>query len=287
MLSMQGRICLMTGGTNGIGKSTARALAGMGATVVIVGRNAAKAAQVVAEIRAATGNQNVEALIADLSSQADIRRLAEAFKRKYAQLHVLLNNAGGMFWERELTVDGLERTWALNHLAYFLLTELLLDTLKASAPARIVNVSSAAHRGGKIDFDDLQSARGYTAMQVYGKSKLANLLFTQELARRLEGTGVTVNALHPGFVNSGFAKNNAGLAFKVFGLISPLMARSPDKGAETSVYLASAPEVQGVTGKYFSDCREAQTAPQALDSAAAKRLWAVSAEMVHITGGQV
>jgi NAD(P)-dependent dehydrogenase (short-subunit alcohol dehydrogenase family) len=282
MTTMEGKICLITGGTNGIGKSTAQALAQMGATVVIVGRNAQKTSQVVDEIRSLTRSQKVEALLADLSSQREVQRLAGEFKSKYSQLHVLLNNAGAMFWSRQLTVDGLETTFALNHLAPFLLTNLLLDTIKASAPARIINVSSAAHRGGKMDFEDLQSERRYTGMGVYGQSKLANILFTLELSRRLEGTGVTANALHPGFVNSGFAKNNPGLIFKLFGAIGPLLARSPERGAETSIYLASSPDVQGVTGKYFSDSKVTQTAPQATDGAAAKKLWEVSAELVHL-----
>jgi NAD(P)-dependent dehydrogenase (short-subunit alcohol dehydrogenase family) len=280
---MQGKICLITGGTNGIGKSTAQALAQMGATVVIVGRNAQKTPQVADEIRSTTRNKNVDALLADLSSQQEVRRLAEEFKSKYTRLHVLLNNAGAMFWSRQLTVDGRELTFALNHLAHFLLTNLLLDTLKASAPARIINVSSRAHQRGQIDFTDLQAERHYAGMEVYGNSKLANILFTIELARRLEGTGVTVNSLHPGFVNSGFAKNNAGLAFKLFGAIGPLIARSPERGAETSIYLASSPEVEGVTGKYFSDSKMTQPAPQAADAAAAKKLWEVSAELVQLT----
>ena len=206
-MTMQGKICLITGGTNGIGKSTAQALAQMGATVVIVGRNAPKTAQVVEEIRAASGNNNVDSLLADLSSQQEVRRLADEFKSKYSHLHVLLNNAGGVFMQRQLSVDGIEMTFALNHLAYFLLTNLLLDTIKASAPARIINVSSDAHTSGKIEFDNLQGERRYSP-GAYGNSKLANILFTMELARRLEGTGVTVNALHPGFVATGFAKNN-------------------------------------------------------------------------------
>jgi NAD(P)-dependent dehydrogenase (short-subunit alcohol dehydrogenase family) len=282
MTTMQGKICLITGGTNGIGKSTAQALAQMGATVVIVGRNAQKTSQVVAEIRSATRNTNVDGLLADLSSQQAVRRLAEEFKSKYSRLHVLLNNAGAMFWTRQVTVDGFETTFALNHLAPFLLTNLLLATIKASAPARIINLSSRAHQRGSIDFEDLQSERHYAGMDVYGNSKLANILFTIELSRRLEGTGVTVNAVHPGFVNSGFAKNNDGLAFKLFGAVGPLIARSPEKGAETSIYLASSPEVEGVTGKYFSDSKVTQAAPQAADAAAAKKLWEVSAEMVHL-----
>jgi NAD(P)-dependent dehydrogenase (short-subunit alcohol dehydrogenase family) len=279
---MNGKICLVTGGTNGIGKATAQALAQMGATVVIVGRDAQKAAQVTEEIRAASDNQNIDWLLADLSSQQDIRRLATEFKRKYSQLHVLLNNAGGTFKTRQLSVDGIEMTFALNHLAYFLLTNLLLDTIKASTPARIINVSSGAHSGGKIDFHNLQGERSYTSFEPYGNSKLANILFTTELARRLEGTGVTVNALHPGLTSTGFGQNNPGFLMKIMGAVVPLIARSPEKGAETSIYLASSPEVQSITGKYFVDCKVTQPAPQATDSAVAKRLWDVSAEMVHL-----
>jgi NAD(P)-dependent dehydrogenase (short-subunit alcohol dehydrogenase family) len=282
MVTMHGRICLITGGTNGIGKSTAQALARMGATVVIVGRSAQKTSQVVEEIRTATGNKNVDSLLADLSSQQDVRRLAGDFKSKYPQLHVLLNNAGGTFMTRQLSVDGIEMTFALNHLAYFLVTNLLLDTIKASAPARVINVSSDAHSGGKIDFDNLQGERSYSSFGPYGNSKLANILFTTELARRLEGTGVTVNALHPGFTSTGFGKNNPGFLMKIMGAVVPLIARSPEKGAETSIYLSSSPEVQSITGKYFVDCKVAQPAPQATDMAVARKLWDISAEMVHL-----
>src|SRR5712692_8269845 len=211
MMTMQGKVCLITGGTNGIGKSTAQELARMGATVVIVGRNAQKTAQVVEEIRAASGNNTVDPLLADLSSQQEVRRLASEFKSKYSQLHVLLNNAGGTFTTRQLSVDGIEMTFALNHLAYFLLTNLLLDTIIASAPARIINVSSDAHAHGKIEFDNLQGERAFSGTGPYGNSKLANILFTTELARRMEGTGVTANALHPGLTSTGFGKNNPGL----------------------------------------------------------------------------
>ena len=280
--NMSGKICLVTGATNGIGKATAQALAQMGATVVIVGRNAPKTAQLVEEIRLATGNPNVNSLLADLSSQQEVRRLADEFKSKYPHLHVLLNNAGATFTTRQLSVDGIEMTFALNHLAYFLLTNLLLDTIKASTPARIINVSSDVHSGGRIDFDNLQGERSYSSFGPYGNSKLANILFTTELARRLEGTGVTVNALHPGLTSTGFGKNNPGFLMKIMGAVIPLIARSPEKGAETSIYLASSPEVQSITGKYFVDCKVTQPAPQAADSAVAKKLWDVSAEMVHL-----
>jgi NAD(P)-dependent dehydrogenase (short-subunit alcohol dehydrogenase family) len=279
---MEGKICLITGGTNGIGKSTAQELAQLGATVVLVGRDAQKTSRVVEEIRAASGNKNVDSLLADLSSQQEVRRLAEEFQRKYPYLHVLLNNAGGTFMTRQLSADGLEMTFALNHLAYFLLTNLLLDTLKASAPARVINVSSDAHSGGKIEFDNLQGERSYTSFGPYGNSKLANILFTTELARRVEGTDVTVNALHPGLVNTGFGKNNPGILMKIMGAVIPLIARSPEKGAETSIYLASSPEVQSISGKYFVDCKVTQPAQQAADGIVARKLWDVSAEMVHL-----
>ncbi len=281
---MQGKVCLITGGSGGIGKSTALGLARMGATVVIVGRNAEKTAQAVQEIRSATGNNSVDSLLADLSSQQEIRRLAADFKGRYAQLHVLVNNAGRWFQKRLVTVDGYEMNFAFNHLAYFLLTNLLLDTLIASAPARIVNVTSMMYKGNKIDFADLQSEHSYNRMRNYGSSKLANILFTIELARRLEGIGVTANVLHPGVVNSDFARNesNTDAFATVFGAVTSLFARSPEKGAETSIYLASSPEVEGVTGKYFVDCKVTQISPEAADMETARKLWDVSAELVHL-----
>lgn len=288
MTPMQGKICLITGGTNGIGLATAQALAQMGATVVIVGRNPQKTAEVAADIRTTTGNPNVSLLVADLSSQAEIRRLADEFKSKYIHLHVLLNNAGAVFTERQVTVDGLEMTFALNHLGYFLLTELLIDTLKASGsasnPARIINVSSDAHANGKINFEDLQAEHGYSAFGAYGNSKLANILFTHELARRLAGSHVTANVLHPGVVSTGFLKNgtNRNWLFKLAGLIVPFFGRSPQKGAETSIYLASSPDVSNVTGKYFVDSKIAQSSPQANDPTVAAKLWDVSAKLVGL-----
>ena len=282
MTTMQGKICLITGGTNGIGKVAALELARMGATVIIVGRNADKTAKVVAEIKAASGNKTVDYLLADLSAQADIRQLATEFKAKYSQLHVLLNNAGTIDTKREMTVDGIEMTFALNHLAYFLLTNLLLDTIKASAPARIICVSSGLHTSGKVDFDNLQGERSYGGMPAYSASKLENILFTIELAQRLEGTGVTVNALHPGWVNTGFGKNNNGLVSKIQSLITPLMARSPEKGAETSIYLASSLDVEKISGKYFADSKPKPPAPQASDKETAKKLWNISASLVNL-----
>ena len=278
---MKGKVCLVTGGTNGIGKATAQALARMGATVVIVGRDVLKTAKVVEEIRAASGSKSVEPLLADLSSTQEVRWLADKFKRKYSSLHVLINNAGGFFLRRQVRGNGMEMTFALNHLASFLLTNLLLDALKASAPARIINVSSNAHASGKIEFDNLQGEREY-GPGAYDNSKLANILFTMELARRLEGTEVTVNALHPGFVATGFAKNNGRLIAALVSMFAPLVARSPAKGAETSIYLASSPSVEGISGKYFFDSHVIPAAPQATDMAVARKLWDVSAEMVQL-----
>lgn len=282
--NMIGKICLVTGATNGIGKATARALAQTGATVVIVGRNASKTAQLVEEICADSGNKNVESLLADLSSQQEVRRLAGEFKSKYSRLDVLLNNAGAVFMQRQRSVDGIEMTFALNHLAYFLLTNLLLDILQASAPARIINVSSNAHVSGKIEFDNLQGEREYSP-RVYENSKLANILFTRELVRRLEGSGVTVNALHPGFTATGFAKNNGKVMAALVSIFAPLVARSPAKGAETSIYLASSPIVEGITGKYFYNSQVIPPASQATDMVVARKLWDVSAEMAHLADG--
>ena len=277
---MDGRVCLITGGTNGIGKSTAQALAQMGATVVIVGRNALKTAQVLEEIRASSGNKNVDALLADLSSQKDVRCLADEFKMKYQHLHVLINNAGAAFVQRQLSVDGIEMTFALNYLAPFLLTNLLLDTMRASAPARIINVSSGAHTSGKIEFDNLQGERAY-GFDAYPNAKLAIILSTIELARRLEGTGVTVNALHPGVTATGFGKNNGKIMAALIRIFAPLVMRSPEKGAQTSIYLASSPGVEGITGKYFYDSHVTSAASQAADMTVAGKLWVVSAEMVR------
>ena len=281
---MEGKVCLITGATNGIGKSTAHELARMGATVVIVGRDLQKTSLVVEEVRAASGNDTVDSLLADLSSQQEVRRLANEFEGRYSHLDVLLNNAGAVFMQRRISVDGIEMTFALNHLASFLLTNLLLDKIQATAPARIINVSSGAHTSGKIEFDNLQGERDYSS-RAYGNSKLATILFTKELARRLEGTGVTINALHPGFVSTGFGKNNPGFLMKSIRTVVPLIARSPEKGARTSIYLASSPEVQSITGKYFVDCKVTQPAAQATDSSVARKLWDVSAEMVHLADG--
>lgn len=280
VLSMSGKTCLVTGATAGIGAVTAESLAGAGATVLIVGRDPAKCEQTIGRIRAATGNDAVESYVADLSSQKQVRRLAEEVAARHPRLDVLVNNAGAMFDRKLESSDGIEMTWALNHLSYFLLTNLLLDTLRASAPARVVNVASDAHsmvRG--IDFDDPESKRKkYKAFRIYGQSKLANILFTLELARRLEGSGVTANSLHPGFVYTSFFENK-GMIGRLTKLAATIIAIRPENGARTSVYLASAPEVAGVSGEYFVKRKPAVPTPAARDADAAKRLWDLSETM--------
>jgi retinol dehydrogenase-14 len=275
--SMLAKTVLVTGGTNGIGLVTARELARMGAQVTIVSRNAEKCAKVAEAIRTKTGNP-VDFIAADLSTLAGINEAAATFKHRHTHLQVLVNNAGALFFRRNLSSDGYERTFALNHLNYFLLTILLLDLLKASAPARIVNVSSGAHLKASIDFDNLQGEESYQMMKAYGQSKLANVLFTYELARRLKGSGVTVNALHPGTVATGFARNN-GLLFNLGTKVAGLFFRKPAQGAQTSIYLASSPEVEGVTGKYFFDCQAVESSPLSQDQALAERLWQVSLKL--------
>jgi NAD(P)-dependent dehydrogenase (short-subunit alcohol dehydrogenase family) len=272
-VSLQGKVCLITGATDGVGKVTARELARLGATVVGVGRNPAKIDATLAQIKREMGSESVEFLKADLSSQAEIRALADEFRQKYDRLHILVNNAGAFFTSYRETVDGLEMTFALNHLAYFLLTTLLLDVIKASAPARIVNVASDAHSSSALDFDDLNHRDSYNGWDAYSDSKLENILFTTELARRLAGTGVTANTLNPGFVNSNFQKA-AGLNFR--GHLTP------DEGADTQIWLATSPDVADVTGRYYVRRRETQPSASARDDAAARRLWEVSAGMVGL-----
>jgi retinol dehydrogenase 14 len=273
----KGKTVLVTGATNGIGLVTARELARMGSQVTIVSRNARKCAMVVEAIKAGTGNP-VEFITADLSTLAGIMQAAADFKQRHTHLDVLVNNAGAFFTRRVLTADGYEITFALNHLNYFLLTILLLDILKASHPARIVNVSSGAHMRASLDFDNLQGEKHFNGMQAYGQSKLANVLFTYELARRLEGTGVTVNVLHPGFIATGFARNNGALYNFGMSLIGPFI-RKPEQGAQTSIYLASSPEVEGITGKYFVDCEPVESSPLSYDKSLAEKLWQVSLEL--------
>ena len=285
---MQGKTILITGATAGIGEVAALELARMGATVVGVGRNPAKCTAVAERIRRETGNPNVDFLVADLAVQAQVRRVAAEFRQRYDRLDVLINNAGAFYMQREMTTDGHEMTWALNHLAYFLLTDLLLDMLKASAPARIINVASDAHQGGVINFADLEGKEKYSGWRAYAQSKLANIMFTYELARRLAadptGSGVTVNALHPGFIASNFARNNVNGWRRPFGLLltalQRIAARSPEEGAETIIYLASDPNVAGITGQYFVKKQVAKSNAASHDAAVAARLWTVSEQMV-------
>jgi NAD(P)-dependent dehydrogenase (short-subunit alcohol dehydrogenase family) len=278
---MKGKVCLITGATNGIGKVTALELARMGATVIVVGRNPDKTSTVVKAVRQVSGNSDVHMLLADLSVQAQVHRLAADFKQQYDHLDVLVNNAGALFMTRQESADGIEMTWALNHLSCFLLTNLLLDTLQRASAARIVSVSSGSHKRGKIHFDDLEFKQRYSGMEAYSQSKLANVMFTYALARQLKDTGATANVLHPGFVGTSFATNNGLLVKLSMTLLRPF-ARSPEKGAQTSVYLASSPEAAGVTGQYFVDCKARSSSSLSYDERAQRRLWQISEQMTGI-----
>ena len=274
---------VITGGNAGIGKETAVGLAEQGTNVVITSRDAERGAAAVAEIRERSGSDAVDVMRLDLASLASIRQFAAELDERVDRLDVLIDNAGGMLGRRSETEDGFETTFGVNHLGHFLLTNLLLDKLRASAPSRVVVVSSNAHKSARkgLDFDDLQSERKYGAFDVYSKSKLANIYFTRELARRLEGSGVTANALHPGFVASRFGRDgDMGLQGTIlFPLIRPF-AISQKAGARTPIYLASSPDVEGLTGQYFYKCAPAEPSKRAQDDEAAKRLWAVSEELV-------
>ncbi|MEE9606412.1 MAG: SDR family oxidoreductase [Myxococcota bacterium] len=278
---LEGRTCLVTGASAGIGEQTALGLAQHGARVVLVCRNAERGERARARIARKSGNGDVKLMLADLASVAEIRRLAGDFLAVQPELHVLVNNAGVVNLRRSSTVDGLETTFAVNHLAYFLLTHLLRERLVASAPSRIVNVASDAHKWGRLDFSDLQSEANYGGMRVYGTSKLANILFTYELARRLEGTAVTANCVHPGPVASQLGKNNGAFARVATALLKPFFL-SPADGAATSIYAASAPELDGVSGKYFAKQREKRSSQASRDPALASRLWEASAALVGV-----
>jgi NAD(P)-dependent dehydrogenase (short-subunit alcohol dehydrogenase family) len=280
---MRDKTVLVTGATDGIGKETARRLAERGARVFIAGRNAEKGAAAVRDIATNTGTDQAEFLQADLSVQADVRGLAKAVKQRTNRLDVLVNNAGVIMFRREETRDGIEMTFGLNHLNYFLLTHELLDLLKASAPARIVSVASIAHRRAMLDFDDLQLSRGFGAWRAYSRSKLANIMFTYALARRLEGTGVTANCLHPGFVSSHFGQNGRFLARTGMALAMRFgNAISVAQGAQTSVYLASAPEVTSQSGLYFDEGKAVKSNHASYDRHAQEKLWGISAKMVSL-----
>ncbi|GJD87561.1 hypothetical protein BHAOGJBA_1066 [Methylobacterium hispanicum] len=281
--ALAGRVCLVTGATNGIGYETALGLARAGAALVLVGRDAGRLREAEARIRAAVPGARLDPRQADLSSQTEIRRLAAEVSRAHDRLDVLVNNAGAIFDRREVTVDGIERTWALDHLGYVLLTLELLDLLAASgrpgAAARIVNVASRAHERGHIAFDDIEATRNYSAIRAYAQAKLGNVLFTCALARRLAGRPVTVNALHPGVINSGFARNTGGVLGFGWGLIRPFLS-TPEKGARTSLHLAASPAVEGVSGRYFARCRDVPSSRESRDEAVQERVWALSLEQV-------
>lgn len=279
---VRGKRVLITGATGGIGLAAAEELARRGARLAIVARSEARAKQAVAAIRAAAGDgSDVDVLTADLSSQASVRALAAEALRRYPSIEVLINNAGAIYGTRQVSADGIELTWATNHLAPFLLTTLLLERLERSAPARVISTTSDAHKGKLIPFDDLNAERSYGARGFtrYGETKLANILFTKELAARLGGTGVTANCVHPGFVATGFNRNNGSLMALGMTLARPF-ARSPRKGAETLVWLADSAEAGSVSGGYFFDCRQATPSAAATDAEAAQRLWQVSEEQV-------
>lgn len=278
-ISMKGKVCLVTGSSSGIGKVTARELARMGATVVMLCRNRARGEAAQAEIKAATGSDQVDLIIADLSSLAEVKRAASEFKQRHTQLHVLINNAGGANSARNVTTDGLEATFAANYLAPFLLTEELLDVLKASAPARVVNVSSMAHTRGRIDFEDLQGEKRYNTWKAYGQAKLALILFTYELARQLAGTGVTVNALHPGVIASNFDQGLGPFMRWGWKIIEPFLS-SVEQGAQTTLYLATSPDVEKVSGKYFANRKEVKSSNLSYNEAVRLRLWKTTQELL-------
>ncbi len=286
MGAMRGKVCVVTGGSAGIGTQTALGLARLGATVTIVGRDPLATAAAVGEIRSRSGNARVEALLADFSSQAAVRRLAAEVARRHECVDVLINNAGTTRTRREVTEDGIELQFAVNHLAPYLLTRLLLPLLRASAAARVVTVSSDIHRRAAIDFADLQGERRYSGSRAYARSKLANVLFTYELARRLEGTTATVNCLHPGIIaGSSFGRNYPGYIQPALRLLAALplpFITSVEDGATTSLYLASSPEVATVTGRYFVKCRPVRSAAATYDRAAQGRLWEVSARLTGL-----
>ncbi len=280
---IQGKTILISGASSGIGLATAEALAAQGATLILTARSAEKLQQASQQITSKTGNKNISHHTVDLSSQSSIRSLATQIKNTYEKIDVLINNAGGVFPEFKLSADGLEMTIATNHFSQFLLTNQLLDLLKRSEAARIVNVSSDSHYNGKIDLESFQKNKGYFIMKAYAQSKLANVLFTQELAERLAGTQITANSLHPGFVKTNIGnKDTSWYASAVWSLITAIGAISVEKGAETSVYLASSPEVQGITGRYYTKCKEKAPGKEAHDKALQKELWRISEQLCPI-----
>ena len=278
---MNDKTVLITGANAGIGLTTSVGLAKLGARVLMVSRDEGRGRKAHQLVKEKSGNGNVHLLIADLSDQDSIRKLAREVKEGFGELHVLLNNAAVIPRRREVTGDGFETQFAVNHLAYFLLTGLLLDLLKANSPARIVNVSSQVHAGAVIDFEDLHSKRGYTRTKVYGRTKLANILLTYELSRRLEGTGVTANCLHPGIVATNLLADAGGLPRKLKA-VTRIISVDAESGARTSVYLASSDEVEGVSGRYFVRERAVESSGESYDKVTARRLWDVSCQMTGL-----
>ena len=276
---MNGKICLITGATDGIGKETAIGLAKLGATIVVVGRNEAKTNAVVDDIKRISENSNIYFLIGDLSSQKQVRAVAHQFKEQFQRLDVLVNNAGGVFSDHRTTVDGIEYTLALNHLAYFLLTNELIDLLKNSAPSRIINLASQAQQGGRLDWNNLQGEKKYRPFGQYCFTKLANIMFTYELDRRMKGSSVTVNAVHPGVVSSGFGSTLGRKMQVLYTYMRPFM-RSAAKGAETVIYLASSQETAGISGKYYFDKKQIKSQKISYDESSAKRLWQISEQLI-------
>jgi NAD(P)-dependent dehydrogenase (short-subunit alcohol dehydrogenase family) len=279
---MKGKVVVITGGTSGIGQVAAEKLASMGARILMVARDKSRADATMSRIRQINPSTRHTVYFADVSSIGDVRRVGGEIAAAEPRIDVLLNNAGAMFYDRQVTVDGLERTFATNHMSYFVLTQVLRPQLAAAAPSRIVNTASDAHRGAKLDFDDLQSAKNYSGFTAYRRSKLSNILFTRELSRQLAGTGITANSLHPGFVNTRFADGGHGALYHVFR-VAKIFALTPEKGAETIIYLASSPDVAGVTGEYFTKCARATPTNEAQDDGAAKRLWSETEKLTRIS----
>ena len=284
-MQMGGEVCIVTGSNSGIGKETALALAEMGATVIMVVRNQKRGQEALDKIVSQTGNHSISLMICDMSSMSSIRSFAAEFKKQYSRLDVLINNAGAEFVRRQVTAEGFEQTFAVDYMAPFFLTHELLELLKASAPSRIINVSSGLAKNGKVDFNDLQNERNYKGMQAYSNTKLMILMWTYELSRRLAGSGVTVNALMPGFVATNLGKNSGSLRSAIMFTMVRLIQISAKKGAETSVYLASAGKVKDITGKCFSKKTEVKTNPASYDQEAQKKLWDETMRLLCLSEG--
>jgi len=279
---MAHRICMVTGASSGIGKETAKKLAGLGATVVLVCRNQKRGERAMTETKSVSSGGSVEILLADFASLDSVRAVSKEFLEKHEALHVLINNAGGVRLTRSETVDGFEMTFQIDYLSHFLLTNLMLGLLKQSAPSRVINVSSASHYSGHVNVDDLQMKKGYGVMKAYSQAKLAQVLFTYELSRRLEGSGVTVNCLHPGAVATNIWKSPMG-PFSFLGNVARLFLISPQEAAEALVYLASSQEVAGVSGKYYDRKREKNSSDESFDQVLASKLWAESEKMTGLS----